>query len=264
MLLVINIRALVLIIVVRSFFFRETPKRRRTVIGGCFCKMKFVSFSECSLEGKTLIIPSCGCSAVDQLAIDLICYKFGKQVGRFISENIDQIVSPNPYKKDGEIATTIDVYTATLKNLGECVIFRIASSIPKEKRKILEFSKDICEFVIEQKISGLLMLRSVSSVFCLEQQIRDWPFALRVDGPLSEKIGFKAIEQYTDTQLMMKNTVFGDLHACIEKLGSIQLTTCIFFVHEGKGFNEAMFFAKKVTQEETFEIPYSWVPLMEE
>ena len=226
--------------------------------------MKFVPFNECSLSGRILVIPSCGCSAVDQLAIDLICCKYGTQIGRFISDHIDQVVSPNPYKKDGPIATSVDVYTATIKTLGDIVLLRIASSIPKPKRKILEFTKEIIEFMHEQKITNLLMLRSVSSVFCLENQIRDWPFALRVSGPLSDKIGFKPIEQYTDIQMTMKKTVYGDLYSCLEKFSDIQLTVCFYFVHEGKGFNEANFLAKKFTNDEEFPVPYSWAPLLDE
>ena len=226
--------------------------------------MKFIPFETVNLEGRILVIPSCGCSAVDQLTVDLICNKYGTQVGRFISDHIDQVVSPNPYKKDGPIATSVDVYTATLKTLGDVVVLRIASTIPKPKRKILEFSKEIIEFMKENKLTNILMLRSVSSVFCLENQIRDWPYALRVGGPLSEKIGFKQIEQYTDLQEMFKSTTYGNLYACLEKFTDIQLSICIYFVHEGKGFNEAMFFAKKLADDEEFPVPYSWLPLLEE
>ncbi|EAY22306.1 hypothetical protein TVAG_377850 [Trichomonas vaginalis G3] len=226
--------------------------------------MKFVPIGENSLEGRILVVPSCGSGSVDQLTVDLICYKFGKLVGRFISNNVDMVVTPDPYKKEGgELATAVDVYIGETPLLGPIALLRIASSIPKQKRKILEFSKEIAHFAQENKIKDVLFVRTVSSVFCLEQQIRDWPFALRATGKLAPKIKFNQIEDYTEVQAMLKNTVFGDLYNCLQKQPEIDLSAAFFFVHEGRGFNEAVFFAKKLTNEENIEIPYSWELLME-
>lgn len=229
--------------------------------------MKFISVESASLEGRTLILPSCGSSAVDQLTVDLICFKFGKLVGRFISNNIDMVVSPDPYKKEGgQLATAIDVYVGESPHLGPIAILRIASAIPKPKRKILEFAKELIQFSQENKIKDILLVRSVSSVFCLEQQIRDWPIALRIEGELASKIQFTQMEDYSQIQQVMRDAVFGDLYNCLKfiaKESGISISTTFFFVHEGRGFNEAVFYAKQLTKEEKIEIPYSWELLME-
>lgn len=219
--------------------------------------------SDIDFEGHTLVLPTCGSSAVDQLCVDLLCYKYGKQVGRILSDNIEMTASPNPYaEKDGKIASSVDIYKGEIPNIGKVVLLRIATMLPKQKRMILDFTKDILTFAENHKLSGIVLIRSVSSVFCLESQIRDWPFALRAFGPVLDQIKFKNLEPFGEGQEMLKASVLGEFFTCFERNAKLPLSMLLFFVHEGKGFNEAKFFAKNITGEEIQE-PYSWKPLLD-
>ena len=222
--------------------------------------MKWLNFfNENDYSNYNLIIPSCGCSNIDQLTIDLLCFKYGKLIGRIISDQLDFVVSPNPYKKDDTFSSSIDVYSCEIPRIGLSIVLRVASSLPNMKRRIFDYSKEILEFINLLKLKEILLIRSVSSVFCIDSQIKDWPFAVRGNGLISEKLKIIPFEQYSDGQNMLKLTIFGDLYRCLEKNSKIPLSLIVFFVNEGKGYEDAIFLFNLITQIEIKELPYSWI-----
>ena len=223
--------------------------------------MKWVPFDtnkNTEFSDYTLVIPSCGSVNVDQMCIDLFCFKYGEQIGRMVSCNVNYVVSPNPYKEGGCFASSIDVYKCSIPRIGESIGLRISSSMPLMKRKIFDYSKELIELSKILKIKELLIVRSVSSVLCVDSQIRDWPFSIRGHGQIINKLSLIPLEQYSDIQSLVKQSVFGELYHCLEISKDISISLVIFFVNEGNGFNEGKFLASALTGDTIDKVPYSW------
>lgn len=209
-----------------------------------------------------LILPSCGSEHSDQLSIDVICATYGKIVGRILSDNLDFIASPDPFDPESNrLASSIDAYQCQLPKLGECLVLRVAANLPDSKRGILEYSKEIIKFSELAKIKEILVLRTISAVFCTDPQIRDWPKTIRSYGPLTEKLGVKPLEKYDQTQEMIEATVFGELCECIRRFTKIPFSAVFVFIHEGNIMNNIFDMAKAITGSEELKAPPSWEKL---
>ena len=169
-------------------------------------------------SNSTLLLPSCGQSNCDQMCIDILCFTFGSLTGRLLSDNLGFVCSPNPYTSgEGPISTSIDVYTATLPSVGKSVLLRVSANLPEQKRKLLNYTEEILEFTIHHHIKEIILVRSIPSIFCVVSQIKDWPFTIRGYGNVINSLGIKKIEEYSETQEILSNTVFGELFECFKK-----------------------------------------------
>lgn len=230
--------------------------------------MKYVALdgnSEPDFSNHLMVLPSCGSNNVDQLCIDIICFNFGKLIGRIISDNLDFISSPNPYDLNSNIlASAVDVYKCELPKLGNAIVLRVAASLPKAKRQIRDYSLELLEFATQTKIEGVFMLRSVSSVFCNGSQIADWPNTVRAEGSLNEKLNIKPIEEYGETEEMLKAAVYGELYECIKKFAKIPFSTLFYFIHEGIGPEQAKILIHSIAGGDDLKYPPSWASLINE
>lgn len=209
-----------------------------------------------------LILPSCGVANADQLSIDLICYTFGTLIGRILSDNLDFVASPDPFKEDSNrFASTIDAYKCELPKLGPCIVLRVAANLPPAKRRILDYSKEIVEFVQISHIKEVLLLRTISSVFCTDSQIHDWPRTIRAYGPLTEKLGEKKLEDYDESQEMISAAVRGELFECLRRFSKVPFSSLFFFIHEGSIMGNVLALAKVVTGSDQLKYPPSWEKL---
>lgn len=206
-----------------------------------------------------LILPSCGVSNADQLSIDVICFNFGTLVGRILSDNLDFVASPDPFKVDSDcLASTIDAYKCNLPKLGQCLVLRVASNLPAAKRKILEYSKEIVEFASISHIKEILLLRTISSVFCTDSQIHDWPRTIRSWGPMTEKLSEKKLEEYDESQEMISAAVYGEFFECLRRFSKVPFSTLFCFIHEASILENVLTMTKIVTGAEQLKAPPSW------
>lgn len=206
-----------------------------------------------------LIFPSAGSSNVDQLAIDLLCFNYGKQIGRIISDNLDFVASVNPFDPNSKIlASSIDVYLCEIPNVGKSVVLRVCANLPLQKRRILNYSSELIEFIKTTKIKAVIMLRSVPAIYCIDDQIKDWPVTIRGFGETPKLFGIKPIEEYGESQELVKITVFGELFQCITKLSNIPFSVVFHFVHDGVNTNDAMVLATKITNNQALTPPPYW------
>lgn len=209
-----------------------------------------------------LILPSCGVANADQLSIDVICFTFGTLVGRILSDNLDFVASPDPFKEDSDrFASTIDAYKCNLPKLGSCIVLRVAANLPAAKRKILDYSKEIVEFAQLSHIKEILLLRTISSVFCTDNQIHDWPRTIRAWGPMTEKLGEKKLEEYDESQEMISAAVYGELFECLRRFSKLPFSALFFFVHEGSILENVLTMSKVVTDSDQLKYPPSWEKL---
>lgn len=207
-------------------------------------------FSDC-----TLLVPTCAYNNIDQLAIDLLCFKLNNQVGRILSDNIDAVVSPNPYDAKKPPATSLDVYYGEIKSFGKVVIIRIAASLPKQKRMMLDLAGDIVEFAESVNIKRIVIVRS-------------FPYSLASDLPegyigrvgelgcLEDSI--KLLDSF-DKNSDLYRSLLGDFFVCASaKSKNIPLSLVVYFA---VGYFRVVFpleFAKALSADETLDIPYSW------
>lgn len=219
--------------------------------------MKFVEIEEIETEGRLLIIPSCGYGNVDQLITDMICFNFCKHVGRLISDNIDFVASQNPFDPESKVlASTIDVYAGDLPTFGPVLVLRVAANLPASKRRILDYARELCEYGETAKVSGIVMIRSVASSFCIDEQLRDWPSAIRGFGDVCGKLNIKPIEKYPG-QDMLKAMVFGELFECMSRV-SPSLQAVFVFSSEDTAIDKAVLLARVISGKEDVKVPFSW------
>ena len=209
-----------------------------------------------------LIFPSAGCGNVDQLAIDLICFNYGKLIGRIISDNLDFIASVNPFDPNSKyLASTIDAYLCELPNLGKAVVLRVTANLPSQKRRILNYANELVEFMETTKIKSAIMIRSVPALYCIDEQIKDWPVSIRGFGETPKLFNIKKIEEYGDSQELVKITVYGELYQCFSKITKIPFSILFHFVHDGIGTRDAGICAATITGNKTLKIPPYWESL---
>ncbi|KAH0791466.1 proteasome assembly chaperone 2 [Histomonas meleagridis] len=210
----------------------------------------------------TLIVPSCSNSNCDQIAIDILCFTFGKFVGRILSDNLDFVASPDPFDANSNhIASTIDVYECSLPSLGKAILLRVASLLPGQKRKILNYSKELIDFSKLTNIKDILFLRSVPSIFCVDAQIKDWPNPVRAIGPLATKLNIKQLEDYDETQEALSNAVRGELFECLKRASNVPLTAVFIFFRDEDIVGCALQIAKAVCGAEELKLPPSYAKL---
>jgi hypothetical protein len=101
----------------------------------------------------------------------------------------------------------------------------------------------------------VVLVRSVSSVFCVDAQIRDWPKAIRAYGAI-EGLKVTAIEEYTEDDLSA--TVFGELLECLKSFSDIPLAAVFVFVHEGISGEDALLLAQVISGKEELNRPEYW------
>ncbi|OHT11857.1 hypothetical protein TRFO_18539 [Tritrichomonas foetus] len=227
--------------------------------------MKWISIEgseQPNFKDYSLILPSCGAASGDQLTIDVICATFGKLVGRILSDNLDFVASPDPFNENSNhIASSIDAYTCDLPKFGQTLVLRVASNLPSSKRKILDYSKEIVEFTEVAGITQILLIRSVSSVFCNDAQIHGWPRTIRAWGPLTDKLGEKPLESYDETQEMISAAVYGELCECLKRFAKIPFSVLFVFIHEGAIMENVVTAAKTVAGTDQLKVPASWEKL---
>jgi hypothetical protein len=49
---------------------------------------------------RRIVAPSCDPGRVDQLALDCLCFNFGRLVGRLICRHLDFVAGQDPYRPD--------------------------------------------------------------------------------------------------------------------------------------------------------------------
>ena len=209
------------------------------------------------MTDKTLILSSCGALSVDQMAIDLICFNFCSQIGRLISDNVDFLASQNPFNPESKVlASAIDVYAGDLPALGSCIVLRVAVNLPDVKRQILDYAKEICEF--SEPFKRVILLRSVPSVFGTDTQISDWPDVVRGFGSVTEVLKMKSIEDYDESQEMLKAAVFGEFFECLRRFMKVDFSAVLIFVHKAAVVSGANALAAAVSGKSDLKAPPSW------
>ena len=214
---------------------------------------------EPSFSGHTLVLPSCGAASGDQLVVDLLCFNFGKFVGRLLSDNLDFVASSDPFdEKSDHVSSSIDAYICDFPKFGKSVVLRVAANLPAAKRRILEYAKEISEFAKISNFQNVILIRSISSVFCTDSQIHDWPRTIRCWGPLSEKIGEKELEKYDETQELIMAAVYGELCECLKRNLTIPFSGIFVFIHEGHIMENVALTSKIISGAEELKTPPSW------
>lgn len=217
------------------------------------------------ISGAALVLPSCGQSHCDQMTVDALCFTFGTLAGRLLTDSLSFVCSPNPYSADsGAIATSVDVYSASLPSIGRAVLLRVAANLPEQKRKILRYSEEIVDFANENGISEIILVRSVPSIFCVDSQIRDWPFTVRGYGSAVGRLGIRKMEEYSETQEMLANTVFGELFECLKRriADKERLSAVFMFFQQEVVMECARQMACVVCGTKEVKVPPSWNMLM--
>jgi hypothetical protein len=211
------------------------------------------------LVDHTLILPSCDPSKVDQLAVDCLCFNFGTLIGRLISPHLDFVVSQDPYRTNtASVSTSIDVYSGEVPPFGRTVLLRVSSLLPSTKRRILDYSKDLIAFSQSSKCKQILLLRAVSSVFCIEPQIQDWPKTIRAVGAAVDILKIAPLEDYGEANEPLRATVVGDLFTCLHSLTTLPFGAVFTFVEDGENAEQAVVLAQTVSGKADLNIPPAW------
>ena len=218
--------------------------------------MRLITDDEESLLNSTILVPTIGCGAVDQLTIDLLCFNFGKKVGAIQSDHIGYFSSPNPYDStSNDYATAIDVYLMELPTLGKCLALRISSLLPSVKKELIEFADDIVEFYEKVQALRIVLVRSAPAMYGIDSQIREWPRCFRQSH--QQIFDVKELEGYSEIQVQRERAVKGDLIRCMETK-EIVLSCIYFFVNEGINTEEAIVFAELISGKSGIKKPRSW------
>lgn len=229
--------------------------------------MKWVSIDgkeQPDMADKTLILPSCGTASADRMVVDLLCFNFCKLVGRLISNNLDFVASVDPFdSKSNNLASSVDVYEGELPTYGPVIVLRVAANMPTPKRQILDYAREIVEFAKSSHIKQMLLLRSISSVFCVDSQIADWPRTIRGMGKIIEPLKIKQLEEYRPEQEMLQASVLGEFFECLRRTADIDFGAVFIFVNDGMVISDAAMAAQIVSGKAELKIPESWKCLME-
>jgi hypothetical protein len=211
---------------------------------------------------RTMVVPSCDPSKVDQLALDCLCFNFGTLVGRLICRHLDFVAAQDPYKPDSTtLASSIDVYSGELPSVGPSLLLRVSAPLPSPKRRILDYSKELSEFATSAKLKQILLVRSVPSVFCIGSQIQDWPKAIRGVGDI---LDVAPLEEYGEAQETLRLTAVGELFECLKSVATLPFGAVFMFVEEFGRTEQAATLGGIVAGAEGLESPPSWGPLASE
>jgi hypothetical protein len=176
---------------------------------------------------------------------------------------VDFVASRDPFSDTSNIlSSSIDLYSSELPLFGPAVLLRVSAPLPAAKRQILDYSKEICEFATRSGFSRLILLRSVASVFCVDSQLQNWPHVVRAIGPLPDALKIIPLEDYTDTQEMVRWAVKGELFECLTRFAPVPLSTVFLFVDDPSKTESAVAFARLVAGKEDMKIPPSWALLV--
>ena len=229
--------------------------------------MKWVSIDgaeQPDMTGKTLILPSCGTASADRMTVDLLCFNFCKLVGRLISNNLDFVASVDPFDPESKhLASSIDVYVGEIPTYGSVIVLRVAANMPTPKRQILDYAREVMEFAKSSGIKQILLLRSVSSVFCVDSQIADWPRTIRGMGKIIEPLKIKQLEEYRPEQEILQASVLGEFFECLRRIADVDFGAVFIFVHDGMVISDAAMTAQIVSGKAELKIPECWKCLME-
>lgn len=204
------------------------------------------------------MLPVWGVGSVDQMVADLICFNAGTFIGRIITDVLDPVITPNPYGSDDPpFSSTIDIYECDLP-IGKTLLLRIIAVCPDQKRQIGEFAREITNIAQSLNVRELFLIRSASSILCLESQIKNWPRAIRITGNLSDKLDIPLMEQYGDSRENIRKATFGDVYTCIKSSSTKPVTMAFVFAGRAHTIAGALHLAQKLTAKEQLQIPPSW------
>jgi hypothetical protein len=98
----------------------------------------------------------------------------------------------------------------------------------------------------------------VSSVFCIEPQILDWPKTIRAVGAAVDILKIAPLEDYGEANELLRATVVGDLFTCLHSLATLPFGAVFTFVEEGENAEQAIVLAQTVSGKADLNIPPAW------
>jgi hypothetical protein len=214
-------------------------------------------------SGRTLLLPSCGASNVDQLCLDVLCFNFGTLVGRLLSRNLEFVASRDPFSETSNVlSSSIDVYSCELPLFGPSVLLRVSAGLPAAKRQILDYSKELAEFAGRSNIARIVLVRSVASVFCVDTQLQEWPLVVRGVGTFPGPLKIKPLEEYGETQEMIRWAVRGELLECLTRFSPVPFAAVLMFDDDPSRAESAVAFARLIGGREELRVPPAWALLI--
>jgi hypothetical protein len=141
-------------------------------------------------------------------------------------------------------------------------LLRVSAPLPAPKRRILDYSRELAEFATQAHVTRFVLVRSVASVFCIEQQLQNWPQIVRRIGDFPDGLDLPELEAYSESQEMIRWAVRGDLVECLGRFcRPVPFSVAFRFVDDASKLDAAKEFAELLCGSKLEKVPSHWEPL---